>query len=64
MLNHPTKRRWRSKTLTKHLADLVVVAAKHDSLVMNVSHLRDCAHGNDNDGKDRYRNDGDSGLTE
>jgi hypothetical protein len=40
-----------------HLADLVVVAAKHDSLVMGVSHPRECAYGTDNDGSVRHRTD-------
>ena len=37
------------------LTDLVVVAAKHVSLVMGVSHPRECAYGSDNDGNVRYR---------
>jgi len=38
-----------------HLADLVVVVAKHDSLVVGVSHPRECAYGTDNNGNVRYR---------
>ena len=54
MLNHPTKRWWRSKTLMSRLGDLVVVAAKHDSLVMSVSHPGDCANGSYNDSNGCY----------
>ena len=38
-----------------HLADLLVVVAKHDSLVMSVSHPRECAYSTDDDGNIRYR---------
>ena len=54
MASHPTKRWWRSKTLMIYLADAVVVAAENDSLVMSVSHPRDCAHGADDNGNVCY----------
>jgi hypothetical protein len=37
------------------LAGLVIVAAKHNSLVMGISHPRDCANGSDTDGDGCYR---------
>jgi hypothetical protein len=55
MPNHPTKRWWHSKTLINRLSDLGGVAAKNDSLVMSISHPRDCANGSENDGNGRYR---------
>ena len=62
MLNHPTKRRWHSKTLTKHLADIVVVVVKHGSLVISVSHPRGSAYGNDNGSNGPYRTNDETRL--
>jgi hypothetical protein len=44
------------------LADLGVVVAKHDSLVMGVSHPGDCTHGANDNGDVCYRTNGEDRI--